>query len=354
MPSRDATDAGPRATDALLVPLAGPLHLAFPAWNAVTVRDALAAAAPAAIATTALAPGAFDDPWWRDTPEIALPQTVVPWAEARGLPVRAVGAPSPEPGAANDFARYAEGYPALRHAWQRAASVEAPLEELLAKPLGLDRLVAEVLPLVAEAQDVREEAFGDGPATDWLRERATLMADRIVAIAAEPGVVQAARPVVVLAPLDHLPRLREALADRLSIGYVPAPGVSAEARRRSLLDYAMRVDVPEPGEVIRQLRELEGPEPRYHEANLLLANGHAAEALEILEAASRMDFQHPYWLPGYLLARLGQLYDLVGRRDAAVRAYRGVRALAYAPPEARDAADHGIEAPFEPEARSGT
>ena len=58
------------------------------------------------------------------------------------------------------------------------------------------------------------------------------------------------------------------------------------------------------------------------------------------------DFREPYLLPGLLLARLGQLRDLAGRRDRALQAYRGVLALAWAPHEARAAARAGLEAPF--------
>jgi hypothetical protein len=65
-----------------------------------------------------------------------------------------------------------------------------------------------------------------------------------------------------------------------------------------------------------------------------------------LERALRTDFQEPYYLPGFLLARLGQLYDLAGQRDAALRSYRGVLALSYAPLEAAEAATSGLVEPF--------
>lgn len=340
MPPRERTTAAEDAA-VRLVPLVGPLHLAYPAWNVVSVRDLLEELEPREVATTALAAGDLDDPLWRDTPELALPHTVEPWTRRRGLRLRTVGEPSPDPAATRDFARYAAGYPAVRAAWREAEQLEAPLRELLAKPLGLDRIAAEALPLVAAPQQARERAFGDGPATDWLRRRTAAMADRIVALAsAAEGVV------AVLASLDHLPLLIEALEGRLDPSIPDAPAPTPAARRRSLLDVAMRGDVAEPAQLLRQLRELDVVEARYHEANLLLQNGHLPEALERLEEASREDFAEPYWLPGYLLSRLGQLYDVTGRRDAAVRAYRGVRALSYAPPEARAAAERGLEAPF--------
>lgn len=330
-----------------LVPLVGPLHIAYPAWNVVSVRDLLAELRPAAVATTALAAGDLDDPLWRDTPELALPHTVEPWTRKHGIPLHAVGEPSPDPDATRDFARYAAGYPAVRAAWQQAEALETPLRELLAKPLGLDRIVEEALPLVGPPQLARERSFGDGPATDWLRRRTSAMADRIVELANSVG-----GSLTVLVPLDHLPLLIEALEGRVPWDLPGAPDPTPASRRRSLLDVAMRGDVAEPAKLLEQLRELDLVEARYHEANLLLEHGHAAEALERLETASREDFAEPYWLPGYLLTRLGQLYDVDGRRDAAVRAYRGVRALSYAPPEARAAAVHGLETPFAFDAES--
>jgi hypothetical protein len=160
--------------------------------------------------------------------------------------------------------------------------------------------------------------------------------------------------VAVLAPVDQLPVLREYLAPRVPLTKPPEVAQSEAARIRSLLDFAMRVEVPEPGNVLRSLAELDVPEARYHEANLLLANGHAAEALERLDLASRGDFSLPYYLPGYLLARLGQLRDLAGDRDGALRAYRGVRALDYAPVDALEAAEAGLAAPFRFEEEAGT
>ena len=167
------------------------------------------------------------------------------------------------------------------------------------------------------------------------------MANRIVELAdATEG------DVAVLVPLDHLPLLMEALEGRVTTALPTAPAMTPDARLRSLLDIAMRGDVAEPAKLLGRLREIDLVEARYHEANVLLQHGHVAEALELLETASREDFVEPYWLPGYLLSRLGQLYDVAGRRDAAIRAYRGVRALSYAPPEARAAAARGLDVPF--------
>ncbi|MEX2534848.1 MAG: hypothetical protein WD273_04530 [Trueperaceae bacterium] len=360
-----------------LVPLMGPFHLRSPAYNTVTVRDMVAAWAPDALATTALSAGDLSDPQWQDTLEIALPLSVVPWTRRMGLPLHLIGEASGEPGAQEDFRRYLQPYPELR---QKLAEVDAllgPVSALLEEPLTIQRITGSLLPALAHYQQAREATFEDGPASEWLHERMKVAAGRAVDLAsapaagqgdgpdvgqgagqgAVPGTVRRAKrdvePAIerlaLLAPVDHLPYLTQALEDAGATPVTPSPvAVTPEARERSLLDYSFRVDTPEPTRLLEQLRELDGAEARYHEANLLLASGHGFEALELLERASHGDFSFPYFLPGYLLARLGQLRDLGSRRDDALRAYRGVLALDYAPAEALEVARSGLERPFSP------
>lgn len=327
----------------LLVPLIGPFHLRSPGYNAVSVRDTLAAWAPDALATTALTRGDLADPHWQDTPEIALPLAVAPWAQRRGIAFVEVGEPSPEPGADEDFRRYVEPFPELR---ARVAQVEAllrPVEALLEEGLTAERISELLLPELDAYQRAREDQFEDGPASDWLRQRMETVARRVLEL---PDQLDAGR-LAVLAPVDHLPFLEGSLrAGGVQCAALPATARSPEALERSVLDYAFRVDVPEPASLLERLREMAGSEARYHEANLLLAGGHGYEALELLEKTSRGDFRTPYFLPGYLLARLGQLRDLADRREDAKRAYRGALALDYAPQEAREAARAGLEQPF--------
>jgi hypothetical protein len=320
----------------LLLPLMGALHLRYPRYNAETLVGLLDAFRPDALALTPLPGDALSDPAWQDTDEIALPLSVVPWALRRGVPVYGVLEPSPDASAQADFRRYAAEYPQLGQAWREAEAHLTPLADLLAEPLELPRVASEVLPLLRAHQEAREATFGDGPATDWLRARAEVMARRI-------RELPHAR-VAVLSSAEHLPFLTDALGE--AEVPVDAPPPTEAERARSLLDVAFRGEAQDPGRLLAALREIDHPEARYHEANLLLAHDHPAEALAVLEAASQGDFSRPYFLPGFLLARLGQLYDLAGRRDAARRAYLGVLALAYAPAEAREAAQMGLEQPF--------
>ncbi|MDF1523820.1 MAG: hypothetical protein P1P87_13515 [Trueperaceae bacterium] len=322
-----------------LVPLTGPWHLRHPRWNVVTVREALEALDPDLIATTALPPGFADDPDWRATPEAALPWTVAPWAARRGTPLVGVGAPPPVEGAEADLDRYLQGFPDARAALDGARAVLEPLRERLPRPLDLAGLLAEVVPLLADDLRRRLEAFGDGPATAWRAERAASAVARLRDLG---GV----RPAL-LVDLDLWPALVTAL-DAAGVPWttVAAPPVSAAARRRALLDVAWHGEAPDVAGLLAQLREGDEPEARFLEAQLLLAHDHPAEALEVLEQASHGDFRQPYLLPGLLLARLGQLRDLAGKRERALQAYRGALALAWAPEEARAAATAGLAAPF--------
>lgn len=332
-----------------LIPLLGPLHLRFPSYNAMTVRDTVRAFQPDALAVTALEPGVLDTPEWQDTEEIVLPQAVIPWAKREKLPLYPVFEKSHDPEATADFARYLQQYPQTRQLFMEVEASLKPLEELLAASLSLKRIQAEVLPLLRTHQELRETHFEDGPGTDWLRKRVNKMAAQICNLPHER--------VAVLASIDHLPFLEDAFvgaqvgAQRAVPLLIAPPLVTSteEAETRGFLDFAFRSDSAEPGQVIAKLRAMESAEARYHEANLLLANGHIVEALEVLEAASHGDFSQPYYLPGYLLARLGQLRDLAGERQGALRAYRGVLAFDWVPAAARQAAKTGLAQPFEGE-----
>ena len=326
----------------LLIPLLGPFHLSSPAYNAVTVRDAVAAWEPDALATSALVPGDLDGPGWQDTAEIALPLAVIPWARRRKIPVHPIGEAPAIPDSQEEFARYLEPYPALLARWREIDRALEPVRGLLARPLTATLIREQLLPALRDHALQLEEEFEDGPATAWLRERSGVAVTRLRGLDA--------RRIALLAPAHELPLLEELLGQDpgLELEYAGEPAVTPEARERSLLDVAFRGDVANPDRLLPQLRELDSAEARYHEANLLLAAGHGYEALQLLEKASNGDFSEPYFLPGYLLARLGQLRDLDGQRNAALKAYRAVLALEWVPAEAREAAQQGLERPFEP------
>lgn len=325
-----------------LLPLLETWHLRYPTYNAESVLELVRAAKPEVLVLGPLPESALAQPAWQDTAEIVLPLTVVPWAERQGVRLECGMPPSPDPEAEADFYRYAVQYPQTQTLLRELDGELRELPELLARPLTLSRIWEEVVPLIGAFQRAREDALSDGPATDWWRERVTALAAQIRRLLRESPEMN----ITVLASVEQVPFLQEALAgERLELPQSAL--VTARTRERALLDIAFRGDAADPGSLIAQLRELSVPEARYHEANLLLMNDHASEALETLEGTVGGDFSAPYFLPGYLLARLGQLRDLAGEREGAVRAYRGVLALDWVPAEAREAAQAGLETPFE-------
>ncbi len=322
-----------------LVPIAAGLHLRWPRYNAAVLTEVLRRGAPQALALEPLTPGFERDPSWRDHDEILLPWVAVPWARRAGVPVYGVHEPSPHPNAPSELERYLAGYPAARAALDEARAQEEPLADLLAAALTLPRLLEEVVPLLASLRSSLLAGFGDGPATDWSEERAAEAARRVLEIDAEH--------VMALVSLDRFVSLREALsAAGAPLALAAEPPPDDAARERALLDLAWRGEGAEAGALVAELRRLGHAEARYHAAGLLLANAHPVEALEELEQALRLEFAEPWYLPGSLLSRLGQLRDLLGRRTEALRAYRGVLALEWAPRAALEAAREGIERPF--------
>jgi hypothetical protein len=316
--------------------LVGPFHRRFPTFNAVTVRERVAAFNPQRVVTSALTPGALEHPAWQDVEEPALRDEVVPWARRHGVSVDGVGVPSPDPSAPHDARRYlAEhdpGHPALR-AW---ADAEDEVSERLAEALNANRIRNELLPALSALHAVKMEHFGDGPATGWLESRVEEAVSRI----GSPD-----EGTVLLIPADEWP----AWEPRLPAGWGWLEGERAptdEARERALLDTAWAGETQDPGKLLEALSQLTALEARAAEADILLAHGHAAEALDKLRTVLRGEFTHPAWLAGWVLGRIGQLYDLDGDRDAARRSYRGVLALEWAPQAAREAATAGLEAPF--------
>lgn len=315
--------------------LVGPFHRRFPTFNAVTVRERVAACNPQRVLTPAFAPGALHDPAWQDIEEPALRDEVVPWAQRHGVAVDGIGVPSPDPTAPADATRYLAEHDPNHPALQALSAAEAVVGERLSEALNSERIRGELLPALSALHAVKLEHFGDGPATNWLEERTDQAA----------SAFEADEDTVLLIPADEWPAWEHRLPDGwrwLEGGGTP----SDAARDRALLDTAWAGDTQDPARLLDALSQLTALEARAAEADLLLAHGHAAEALDKLRTVLRGDFTHPAWLAGWVLARIGQLYDLDGDREAALRSYRGTLALSWAPKAAREAATLGLETPF--------
>ncbi|HET8985996.1 MAG TPA: hypothetical protein VFN03_09580 [Trueperaceae bacterium] len=327
-----------------VLPLVGPFHTRWPRYTVVHVRQMLASFEPDVVALAPLAAGDLKAPTWQDTDEVALPHTVVPWASRRGTRLVEVGLATNDPldpgddRAADDLERYLDQYEAGQRRLAQVRAAEAPVRQLLTGSLDLGRVRGELLPAITSHQARRESVLGKGPGTRWLEERAALMASRTLA--------SGGRRIALLAGVDLVPSLSGVLAGHADLVELAEADAGEEGEQRALLDVAMRAEATDSGALLRRLAELDVPEARYHEANLLLADSRPEEALDRLLHLLRLDFQEPYYLPGFALARIGQLYDLAQRREEALKSYRGVLALSWAPAAAVAAATAGIASPF--------
>ncbi len=321
----------------LLLPTLGPLHLAHPRYNAVTLVELTRAFEPDAVLLASVSPEGLASGAWRDREELGL-FFLLPWAERSGVPVEAIGDRAEDlAGEAERFRDYLGEMAAGRVHLEREAGWREPLEAALKTPLTPERAGSESF---LEAIEVYLNAvrthFGEGPATGFRELRMTGVAETVRRRG--PG-----RYVIWVDLLDY-PELHR----RLPEARLPGPHEPTEAeRQRAVLDRAWQLaEEDDPEKLLSELQAIGGPEAGYLAAQLYLAAGRPADALALLEQVAEGDFQHPDYLPGYLLARLGQLRDLVGERERAIRAYRGVLALSWAPEEARTIALAGLRTPF--------
>ncbi len=338
-----------RAPVVKLVPLAGALHSRWPAFNAVHVREAVATFEPDVVCVP-LPRGALGSPGWQETEEVVLPLTVVPWARRAGLPLATIGIGPDDPedpgdaAAERDLLQFMQQYDAGRERLALLAAAAAPLRELLAGPVDPRGLLAKVVPEVAAYQAERERIMDAGPGAGWLVERSALLASRVLA---SRTLAAGGERIAALVPLDYYPAVARALAGHArleEIGEDEPREASPAARARALLDLAFSGGGNDPVALLTSLADLPDAEARFHEANLLHGLGHLQEARSRLEALVAGDFSEPYYLPGFALTRLGQLHDLAGDRQAALRCYRGALALDYVPEAAAELARAGLAA----------
>ncbi len=316
----------------LLLPSLGPFHILHPRYNAATVLALLEAHRPKRIYLASLGPEELEKGLWQE--EDPLLFHLLPWAEGRGVEVVALDALAPLKAEAQAFREALGLYPGGQAYLEALKGHEETLAHLLQTPL-----TPEALPSLA--QNLREaygafvQAFGEGPATGHRRRRMEAVAGKLKGL--EGAVVAEALDYALLAELLPVPPLPP---------HTPTP----EEEARALLDRAWRLEEEDDwARLLEGLFRIGTPEALFLAGQIYLAAGQPEEALALLEEVVQGDFHHPGYLPGYALARLGQVLDLLGQRERALRAYRGVLALAWAPEEARQTAQAGLRHPFQPQ-----
>lgn len=315
----------------MLLPSLGPFHILHPRYNAATVLALLEEASPRVLYLASHSEEGLREGLWRE--EDPLLFHLLPWAEERGVRVVALDKEAHLKGEAEAFrqalAQHPQGQPHL----ERMRAFDEALLALLKTPLSPEVLGSEgFLARLGEVYRGFAQAFGEGPATGF---RARRMAQVASFLEGQEGAV-------VADLLDYL-----FLAERFPQA-LPQAHVPTEAERaRALMDRAWQLQEEDDwAGLLEGLFAVGSPEALYLAAQIYLAAGEWQEALALMEEVFRMDFQHPGYLPGYVLARFGQLLDLAGERERALRAYRGVLALSWAPEEARAIALAGLRAPF--------
>ncbi len=320
-----------------VLPLIGPLHLTQPRYNAVTPREIARALEPDAILLASHSPEGLSAGVWRDEEELAL-WHLPPWAEREGVRVEAVGEDAEAlRGEGERFREYLAQTEKGQQYLAQEAEWRKPVEALFSRPLTpADWGRPETLEALGGYLEAVRRGFGEGPATGFRALRMERVAERLATLPEGR--------YLVLAELFDYPELLK----RLPGAKPPPDHAPTEAEReRALLDRAWQLSEDDDfAQLLAQLQGIGTPEAAYLAAQVYLAAGETESALYLLEETAKGDFHEPGYLPGYLLARLGQLRDLVGDREGAIRAYRGVLALSWAPKEARDIARAGMKTPF--------
>jgi len=308
-----------------------------PRYNGVTLLELIRAHQPERIVLASYSPEELAAQTWRDQNEISLFH-VLPWAESMGVALEALDPQAPLRFEAERFREALRQYPKGQQILRQVEPLEDNLKWVLTNPrTPEDFAQGPVLEALRAYHQGYGEVFGEGPATGFRRERMAQVAGRLAALEG---------PLVVLVDVLEYPWLLEALpAERVVLPGAHTP--TELERQRSVLDRAWQLNESDDwGVLLQQLQEVEGPEALYCAAQIYLAAGQPEAAYQLMEQLVHADFQHPAYLPGYALARYGQLADWMGRRDQALRAYKAVLGLSWAPQEAREIALAGQKTPF--------
>ncbi len=321
----------------VVLPTLGPLHVLHPRYNARTVAELVLATGAREVFLASYSPEGLKEKVWRDNNELALFE-LDQLAERGRLQLVALGEDAERLQREGElFMEYLADMPRSEEVQAKFAEIDGAIAALLQQPrMPAEFASPEFIEQLSAELARRAELAGEGPATGFRERRMEQVAD---SLQGRDGAV------VLVDVLDYPALLRRLPGARGPWNKDPG---KAE-RERAVMDRAWRLEnEQEWGDLLAQLSGIEAPEAAYLASQIYLAAGQLEDSLRILEEVSHGDFSRPEYLPGYVLARLGQLYDLTGRRDKALRAYGAVRALSWAPPEAREIALAGLRTPFKP------
>ena len=322
----------------------GPLHARNPMYNAQTVLEVMRFLGRTRAILTDSSAAQWSDGSWRDLENPLLYALYDEGTELTPVAEDWAWANQERDQMIEFLGQYAQGKARLRE----LAALEANLRDAVSRPLDASSVHgSELLEVVRAYHHVAQMLLEEGPGTAHRKLRLERLAERLERANADDAVV--------IAPLDDLPALLEIPGARLPhlSGFQP----SEPSRFRSVVDRAYRLeDADDLDALVHQLLELDGPpdsalgrialEARFAASGVYLAVGDLDSARDLLEAVAMGQFDRPVYLSGFTLVRLGQVRDLMGERDHAVRAYRAALGLSWLPAEARATAQTGLQTPF--------
>lgn len=321
-----------------VIAILGALHANAPLYNAQTVLELLAHIGATKIQLAHVSAADWQSGAWRESDDPVL----FALEDAR---LACAGIAPDWAWAEREHAQMLEflnQFPQGKKRLSEANTLEAELRAALQQPLDAATVHGTLLEAVKTYHQRRTEILEEGPGTAHRLERL-----KKVVAALEPEAV-------LLAPLDDLPALLELGCEMPDLtGFTPAE----PSRFRAIVDRAYRLeDGDDLDALVHQLLALDAPadtvlarialEARFAASGLYLAVGDWQSASDLLEAVAMGQFERPSYLPGFVLARLGQVRDLLLERERAVRAYTAALALGYCPREAREVAQQGLVTAF--------
>ncbi len=323
----------------------GALHARYPTYNAQTVLEILRFVKAKTVVLPNLTAESWQSGTWRETENPVLFAL-----EAENITVNAIGTDWTWAVQEQDkMLEFLNMYPQGQERLRGMRRAELDLKEILEKPLdafSIHGLIPE-MPILESVKTFHQQSallLEEGPGTAHRQKRLQKLAAKLEAL----------KDTVVFTPLDDLPDLLELGFKTINLtGFQPGEA----SRFRAIVDRAYNLNESDDLDtLVHSLLELDGAansalgqialEARFAASGVYLAVGDLESARDLLEAVAMGQFERPSYLPGFVLARLGQVRDLMNERQHAIRAYTAALALSWLPLEAKNVARSGLEMPF--------
>ena len=319
--------------DLILIPTLGSLHILHPRYNSVTPLVLTREFEADLVILASYSPAGWQQNLWRQEEDLALFHLAGSGLAVQGL------VPESEflRREAQEFTRILGENDPSQHFTSSFNQLSRDLEAAFSHPLTTELVGSrEWLTVLNQFNQGVAKLAGPGPATGFREVRMAAAAEQLAALST-------GRYAIWAEALDYA-ILAELLPEAARPG---RHSPDAAEQERAILDQAWRLENPNSWpQLLAALQEIGSAEAQFLASQIYLAAGQTEDARSLLADLSHADFSRPEYLPGYVLARLGQLYDIAGERERAMRHYQAVLALSWSPEETREAARSGLVIPF--------